>query len=212
MGWTFYHRDKGVESNAEHFAKELDDRYEIIAHGTVDHVFYAAVRDRETGKVFAYVALTHWRRDANYNFGYKDMDENMGPGDCKAPEAVLDALTPTTHKYALQWRANCRRHHDQRAFLRKQLKPGTRLRLTHPLRFSNDTTRDTFTYTRSRGRGYLAHNGCRYQVRHWRDSVAAIIRPDGSESLTPVGEHHQANTNEPQLQAAAEPQPTADAR
>jgi hypothetical protein len=213
MGWLFYHRDKGSETNAEHFANKLDDRYEILAHGTVDHVFYAAIRDRHTSEVTAFVALTRWNR-GELNFGYKDMDESMGPGACKAPKAVLQALTPTTHKYALEWRANCHRHHNQRDFLRKQLKPGTRVRLAYPLRFSNNTERDTFTYTRpgNRSQGYLAHNGCRYQVPHWRDSVAAITDHDGSESLTPVGEHHKAKTKEiPQANApGTEAQPRAD--
>ncbi|MGW1902978.1 DUF6927 domain-containing protein [Streptomyces hirsutus] len=191
MGWLFYHREPGAETNVEHFAKKLNTGYEIIAHGTVDHVFYAAVRDRATGTVSAYVALTRWTR-ADLNFGYKDLSETAGPADCKAPQAVLDALTPTTHEDALTWRANCRRHHAQRAFLRKHLKPGTRLRLIRPLRFSDDTERDTFTYTRTGGRrqGRLTHGSTRYTIPHWRDSVAAILNADGSETLTPVGEHH----------------------
>ncbi|MFJ5819414.1 hypothetical protein ACIQGT_36810, partial [Streptomyces sp. NPDC093108] len=77
MGWTFYRREKNAETNAEHFAAKLDTRYEIIAHGTVESVFYAAVRDRTTDKVTAYVALTRWDRDPLYNFGYKDMDETF---------------------------------------------------------------------------------------------------------------------------------------
>ncbi|MEU1600686.1 hypothetical protein ABZ468_50150 [Streptomyces sp. NPDC005708] len=195
MGWLFYRREPGTETNAEHFSRKLGDRSEIVAHGTVDHVFYAAVRDRDTGKVSAYVALTRWTRE-DLNFGYKDMDETAGPGDCKAPTAVLQALTETTNEYALQWRANCRRYHDQRGYLRKHLKPGMRVRLTHALRFNNDTRHDTFTYVRSggNGQGGLIHGSNRYQVPHWRDNVAALIHTDGSEALTPVGEHHKATT------------------
>ncbi|MER6409225.1 hypothetical protein ABT269_38460 [Streptomyces viridosporus] len=40
MGWLFYHRTPGAETNAEHFAKKFSTGYEIVAHGTVDHVFY----------------------------------------------------------------------------------------------------------------------------------------------------------------------------
>ncbi|MER6409227.1 hypothetical protein ABT269_38475 [Streptomyces viridosporus] len=141
--------------------------------------------------------LTRWRR-AEPNFGYKDLGETSGPADCKAPQAVLDALTPTTHEEALIWRANCRRHHAQRAFLRTHLTPGTRLRLTHPLLFSDGTERGTFTYTRTGRRpGVLIHGSTRYTIPHWRDRVAALLTPVGSETLTPVGEHHIATRPAP---------------
>jgi hypothetical protein len=151
MGWLFYHSEKNAESNDEHFAKKFDNRYQMVAHGTVGAVFYAALRDLHTDEVSAFIALTAWRRE-HHNFGYKDMTETMGPGACAAPKKVLDALTETTNEHALECRANCRRYHEQHAFLRTHLKPGIRLRLTHPLHFTNDTTRDTFTYTPSCGR------------------------------------------------------------
>ncbi|MFF8597160.1 DUF6927 domain-containing protein [Streptomyces sp. NPDC015220] len=66
------------------------------------------------------------RTDPDFNFGYKDLDENCGPGDHKAPKSVLNALTPTTNEYALAWRTQCRAHHAQRDFLRSSLKPGYR--------------------------------------------------------------------------------------
>jgi hypothetical protein len=193
MGWLFYHREKNAESNAEHFAKKFDKRYQMVAHGTVGTVFYAALRDLHTDEVSAFIALTAWRRE-HHNFGYKDMTESMLPGACAAPKKVLDALTETTDEYALEWRANCRRYHEQRAFLRTHLKPGTRLRLTHPLRFTNATTRDTFTYTPScgRGRSPLVHDGAGYRVPDWRDQVAAVIDADGIETLSPIGRHRKA--------------------
>jgi len=212
MGWLFYHRDQGAETNGEHFAQKLDDRYAILAHGTVDHVFYAAVRDRNTSEVTAFVALTRWTR-GTHNFGYKDMDESMGPGAHRAPTAVLNALTPTTNEYALEWRANCHRYHDQRDFLRRQLRSGMQVRLTHALRFTDGTCRDTFTYARPGGRsqGHLIHGPHRYRIPHWRDSVAAIIPADGSESLTPVGQHRQATPKHAAQAPCEDPQPHADA-
>ncbi|MEU3872659.1 MULTISPECIES: hypothetical protein [Streptomyces] len=148
MGWTSYQRDKNAETNEVHFAKKLDDSYKIIAHGTVEGVFYAAVRDQTTSEVTAFIALTRWTNDPDCNFSYKDLGENCGPGDHKAPKAVLNALTPTTNEYALAWRAQCRAHHAQRDFLRQRLKPGSQVRLTHTLTFTNGTRSDTFTYAR----------------------------------------------------------------
>lgn len=190
MGWTFERRDKKAKTNAEYFASKFDSRYKIIANGTVEGVFYAAVRDQTTSEVTAYVALTRWTRDPQYNFGYKEMDENCMPGDHKAPKPVLNALTPTTHEDALAWRAHCRRHHAQRDFLRQHLKPGTRVRLTHTQCFTDGTRTDTFTYTRrGRGHGFLAIGRSRCRIPNWRDNVAALIAPDHKEILTPVGKH-----------------------
>ncbi|MFI5864562.1 DUF6927 domain-containing protein [Streptomyces sp. NPDC051546] len=205
MGWTFYQRDKSAETNAEHFGSKFDPRYKIIAHGTVEGVFYAALRDQSTDKVTAYVAMTRWSRDPQYNFGYKDMDENCGPGDHKAPKAVLDALTPTTHESALAWRANCRRHHAQRDFLRRHLRTGTQVRLTHTQLFTDGTRTDTFTYTRREsGHGFLAIGRSRCRIPNWRDAVAALIAPDNKETLTPVGQHaEQAAAPGPQPQTPA---------
>ncbi|MCZ1012051.1 DUF6927 domain-containing protein [Streptomyces lydicus] len=191
MGWSFYHRAPGVETNAAHFTRKLGDRYEIIAHGTVETVFYAAIRSHKTGTVSAYVALTRWKHDRTHNFGYTAMDETCLPAAHKAPKAVLDALTPTTHQDALAWRANCVRYHDQHAFLRQQLKPGMRIRLTHPLRCADNIRRDAFTYgwTGGRKQGRLTDGPRRFPMPNWRELVAALIHPDGSETLTPVGKH-----------------------
>ena len=187
MGWTSYHREKDAESNREHFAAMFDKHYEIIADGTVDSVFYAAVCDHRTGEVSAFIALIRWTQGAD-NFAYKGFGEASLPFYYKAPAKVLDALTPTTNEYALEWRAACRLHHEQHAFLRKLLKPGTKIRLRDPLTFNNDLALNTFTYT---GHSYLTHDSFRYRVPRWRDSVAAIVNDDDSEILTPVG-HRQA--------------------
>lgn len=40
-----------------------------------------------------------------YNWGYKDVDETMGPNEISFPYTWLDLLTPTDSKYANEWRA-----------------------------------------------------------------------------------------------------------
>lgn len=39
------------------------------------------------------------------NWGYKDVDETMGPNEISFPYTWLDLLTPTDSKYANEWRA-----------------------------------------------------------------------------------------------------------
>lgn len=40
-----------------------------------------------------------------YNWGYKDVEETMGPNEISFPYTWLDLLTPTDSKYANEWRA-----------------------------------------------------------------------------------------------------------
>jgi hypothetical protein len=42
-----------------------------------------------------------------YNFGYKAIDESMGPCEISCPERILKLLTKTTQEYAINWRKNC---------------------------------------------------------------------------------------------------------
>lgn len=55
--------------------------------------------------VFAAVFLT---RIDKGEFGYKDMDETMGPNASNCPAGILNLLSPTTSEYALAWRERCR--------------------------------------------------------------------------------------------------------
>ena len=78
-------------------------------------VYYAAVEHirLDTGKrdVFAVVCLVRYnpRDKEGYIFGYKDLDETVGPCECDCPASILDLLTPIDAKYALDWRARCRK-------------------------------------------------------------------------------------------------------
>lgn len=101
MGWTGTYRAKGT-TDKEFFEQEFPSA-EVVASGRNGSTVYLAARNRadESGAVFGLVILTQVNRDPDYNFYYKDMDETMGPNEAKAPEKVLDALTPTTSEYAI---------------------------------------------------------------------------------------------------------------
>ena len=92
MGWTWQHRDKGITTR-QFFADLMGSDYEILASGMTGSTFYAATRNVKTGEVDAFVALTARSKDW-FNWGYKDMDERMGPNEASAPAKVLDLLSP----------------------------------------------------------------------------------------------------------------------
>jgi hypothetical protein len=176
MGWTSTHREPGI-SNVDFFADLLGERHRILAHHTDGRsAFYAAVENIATGEVWALVVMTQWTRD-HLNFTYKDMDDSCGPTIAAAPAKILDRLSPTDHKYAVEWRARCRQRLERRAAAAAALVDGATVQLAKPLKFSDGSTRDTFTYRR---RGHLSglYDGhTRYRIPGWRDMDLVITAP-----------------------------------
>jgi hypothetical protein len=110
MGWTLTeHRPEG-ERHEDFFARELlCQKQEILASAHLDGIggtFYAAVREKRSGEVWAMVVLTTGR--AGSRFGWKEMEESQGPASCECPAHILDLLSPTTNEHALEWRSRCR--------------------------------------------------------------------------------------------------------
>ena len=85
--------------------------------------------------VFALVCLLAYKRD-HFNFGYKDMDETMGPYECDCPERILDLLTDTDYETAGRWRETCRENLDKGKVV-SALTPGTVIEFAAGLTFSN---------------------------------------------------------------------------
>lgn len=135
MGWTFTHRPKGI-STKRFFEDSFNYTREDGSYGKIldckaflDTVYmaYEIKRKDLPTEVVGVVCLTKYVKDT-YNFGYKDMDETMGPYSYDCPKAILDKLTPTTHEYALKWRENCWKQvtkHEEA----KKLKVGDRILL-----------------------------------------------------------------------------------
>lgn len=141
MGWTYY--------NAEHYKNgkidrkaELDEKFTWSENGRTvtvvksamrGSIYYAAVRSQNetngTDETFAVVCLTHTDSKSYWNFGYKDMDETMGPGEHDCPKGILDLLTPTDSEWANEWRRLCREK-IERNRTKKPLPIGTRIEFT----------------------------------------------------------------------------------
>jgi len=113
MDW--YHANHRQKNGAVDRKAELDgvwgDHYEVLKSAMVGSTYYAAVKVKETGKVFAAVFLTKVNSRETCNFGYKDMEESMGPNEAKCPLSILNLLTKTDNEIALEWRARCRKYH-----------------------------------------------------------------------------------------------------
>ena len=95
MGWTSLHRDQGMTDRAffeREFPVTLTEKGEILDCATVASVFYAAVRSKDTGKVWGMVVLTQ-RAPGEYNFRYKELSESSS-GDYQCPARIINLLTP----------------------------------------------------------------------------------------------------------------------
>ena len=116
MGWTTLHKDE--QMSVRQFFEQEFKSMEILDCAVVKlRTAYIAARHRkgDQGEVFALICKLDWYDDGQYNFGYKDMDETQGPCESECPERILRRLTPTTHKYALEWRERCAAFHAEKA-------------------------------------------------------------------------------------------------
>lgn len=144
--------------------------------GTIDwpYEFYAAVRYNDghpsAGEVFAFVVLYSIASRSYYNFTYKDLDETVGPGAVHAPRRVLDALTPTEHEYALEWRRQCWENLEI-SEAKPRVRHGDRIRFDEAFTFSSGLQTTTSTVFEVVERDVLRlpeRNGIRVKIPRWR--------------------------------------------
>lgn len=75
-----------------------------------------AVQRVPSGEVFACLYLIKGNprvQDDPCNWGYKDVDETMGPYQHDFPVSWLDLLSPIDSEYAVEWRENVRKRAEQ---------------------------------------------------------------------------------------------------
>lgn len=115
-------------------------------------VYYAAIEhvhhEKNERIVFAAVCLVRYnpRDREGYIFGYKDMDETVGPNESDCPEGILDLLTPTEYPYAQAWRARCHENLAARRALasKPSPRPGQTIVFDQALSFSDGRNLDRF--------------------------------------------------------------------
>ena len=152
MGWLYMTSLGGFSGPRQYlddqFTWERDGVRSTVLRSTLVRMrtYYAAterVSATSAREVFAIVCLVRYnpRDREGYVFGYKDMDEGMGPCESECPAAILDLLTPTDRDYAVTWRARCRAAAEQRA-ARPRLRNGWALVFDAPLSFADGTSHD----------------------------------------------------------------------
>ena len=153
-----------------------------------NRVYYAAAQVLADGvgrEVVAIVCLVRWnpRDREGYVFGYKDMDETMGPCEASCPQAILDLLTPTENERALAWRARCLANLQRR---RRKLVDGDRIRLPEPIRFSDGHVGSEFIVEKRGRRIILRDPGRRagYQLPGLMERAWSVVPSPETEPMT----------------------------
>ena len=117
MGWTWSYASNWKNGKIDR-KKECDScwtysnsPYEVLKSSMVGTTYYAAVKVKSSGEVFAAVFLTSTN---GYDFGYKDMEESMGPCSYDCPLSILKLLTKTENETSNLWRQMCLQKHEEK--------------------------------------------------------------------------------------------------
>lgn len=186
MGWLWMHKPKGMKVadfliNYSGALRWTDSpcTYRVLDHSIVGlKTFYAAVEQvhKETGerRVWAAVFLLGYCPKSEHNFGYKDMDESMGPWETECPERILDLLTPTESGYANDWRTRCRAYHAARR-ARPKIEVGDTLKYGGR----------AYKVGSRAGRSWLIYDadGLRYRMTDARARRAEILKKESSHAV-----------------------------
>ena len=131
MGWTsfhanFYDKNGNVDRKAE-CDNYFNNKWYKLKKSTIrGNIYYAAVTPlfrsnfnynaegwepipESEQKTVAFIIRT-WADNSGkeyYNFGYKIIDESMGPCYYDCPDSILKLLSPTDSEFAKKWRENC---------------------------------------------------------------------------------------------------------
>lgn len=181
MGWTYMHREKGT-SHKDFFADLFNSEKSYVADcaskNGVAYIAYATPKG-----VAAVICLLGMAPHDDFNFGYKDMDESMGPNACDCPERILARLSPLedlyeegtkSYEYAQSWRAACQANIDARK-AKPKVSSGDRVRFKRPFEFTNGTRASEFIFVK--GSTFKDSGGYgRYRIRRWRDHGYEVIK------------------------------------
>jgi len=171
MGWSYTYKPK-EQSVEEFFRKQFD----YDKDGKSGRVIACAVKSFKTAyiayeiktpekrEVIAIVCLLDYKRNDLCNFGYKDMDECMGPCYYDCPRRILRLLTPTDNESARAWRKQCDENLQKREA--SKLAKGQRIKLIAPLVFKSGREQDTFRFLHHST--FTDETGYLYRIPRWK--------------------------------------------
>ena len=127
MGWLFCKPTR--DDLVQHLLGAHAGHLERVDHALVGNALWVLYRDKASSKTFILLFMLKGARGSAHDpwrWGYKDVDESMGPCDTSCPERLLAASCDDS-EVAVAWRERCRAQHAdrrQREQFVRNLKPG----------------------------------------------------------------------------------------
>ena len=129
MGWLFTSGQSRTDLIQRRIAPWANNGHkgETLKHSAVGNVLWTVRRNTDPdGKSELWIGCDLMSSDRSYGWGYKDMEESMGPCEVSCPLRFLDmvplrecnATCPKNghgHIWARDWRVKVRQYHDRRA-------------------------------------------------------------------------------------------------
>lgn len=119
MGWLFSHYSK-----KDLLEEILQDRSEgervnrVLRHSLRGQTLYTLHETGLEGETTKWIGVFRLAKQDGM-WGYKDMDESMGPIDYDCPLYMLKEADPPANEYARQWREEVVAHAERKKALRK---------------------------------------------------------------------------------------------
>jgi hypothetical protein len=201
MGWLYHHDpvDDPLAYLTAKYNYDCDTRtLQALDGARAGNTVYLAVKStvKETGRSFVFAAVILISNTKKHGFGYKDMDETMGPSECACPERIMRLLSPVADfphpSHAADWRARVAARQTaqrERRQLRQTLRVGSVVTLPAPIRFPGGAEASKFVVTRFRRRTpiFLSLDGPDFHCRLRTATIAAaaITHPQTSDPGPP---------------------------
>ena len=111
MGWSYGWNSK--KELLEHIEGDnfYTPGYKAIKHRTIGNNHWTLLETPEGERTISLELLSSYQGE----WGYKGLDESMGPVETNCPLSLLNQATPTTDKWALEWRENVRAEHKTKS-------------------------------------------------------------------------------------------------
>lgn len=164
MGWTFIETKTLTTKEKKNYCDKLwNSNCRVLRSSMRGSVYYAAIQ-KEDNTVFGVVVLTAQHHG---EFGYKVIDETMGPNESRCPMSIIKLLTDIDSQYALNWRERCKKNAEQSHNRVSSFPVGAVVTLNLPSTFTPLNGNVTAEKVEKMGKKFwLVNNACRISAKY----------------------------------------------
>lgn len=192
MGWIYQNDpvDDPVTYLIREFTCDGERRsLQVLDAARVGKTVYIAIKstDKASGASYVFAAVILISNTIKDGFGFKDMDESMGPCECACPQRIMRLLTPIADLpnpgHAAEWRARVaarKAEQHRRQKLRHSLRVGSVVTMPTPIRFRGGAEASKFVVTRFRRKTpiFLSLDGPEFNCRLTAATLAVATITD----------------------------------